>query len=47
VIEPGLVNRRDGRGIELIAQVDAADFGADVLRQRDNVEPAERRGGHG
>ena len=31
VVEPGLMDRLDGLGIELVAQVDAADFGADML----------------
>src|SRR6266850_2479773 len=35
VIEPGLVDRLDGGVIRLLAQVDAADFRADVLREGD------------
>ena len=43
VIEPGLVNGADGLVIRLVAQIEPANFGPDVLRQRDDVEP---RSGH-
>jgi len=38
VIEPGLIDGLDGFLIGLVTQVDAADFSADVFRQRDDVE---------
>src|SRR5262249_40747510 len=47
VVEPRLVDRLHGLGVELVAQVDAADLGADVLRQRNHVESGEGCSAHG
>src|SRR5262249_39781857 len=40
-------NSVDRFGIELLAQIDAADLRSDVLRERNHVEPGERCGAHG
>jgi hypothetical protein len=43
VIEPGLVDRLDGVLIGLLAQVDAANLGADVLGKGNDIEPCVDR----
>ena len=40
MIEPGLVDRLDGLVVGLFAQVDAADFRADMFGQRNDIEGA-------
>jgi hypothetical protein len=44
VVEPGLADRRDGLGVELLREIDAENLGADRPRQRADVEPLP---GHG
>jgi hypothetical protein len=39
MIEPCLMNLLDGVRIERGAQIDAANFRADMLRQREYIEP--------
>jgi hypothetical protein len=46
MIEPGSVNGVDRFGVELFAQIDAADLGSDELREWNHVEPGKRCGAH-
>src|SRR5262249_30145735 len=47
MIEPSLANRGDDIRIELLAEIDAADFGADMLGERNDVDPCPGCDGHG
>ena len=47
MIEPSLANLRDDIRFEHLAQINAADFGADVPGQRNHLEPGFGRDGHG
>src|SRR5262249_29696568 len=47
MVEPGLVDGANGVAVGLFAQVEPADFSADMLAERNDVEPGSGHDRHG